>query len=161
MITDKKRISEIKRLYYLKNKEKIQAQHKKWYEENKQKAIDSAKKYYKYKRDTDNIFKFKDNVGALIKSSLKIKGFKKPSKTEYILGCSLEQFKKHIESKFNEFMSWDNYGLYNGSPNYGWDIDHIIPISSAKTIEDVIRLSHYTNLQPLCSYINRYVKRDR
>jgi hypothetical protein len=36
--------------------------------------------------------------------------------------------------------------------NKSWDIDHIIPISSAKTKEDIIRLNHYTNLQPLCSY---------
>jgi hypothetical protein len=41
-----------------------------------------------------------------------------------------------------------------------WDIDHIIPISSAESEDDVIRLNHYTNLQPLCSYTNRYIKRD-
>ena len=34
-------------------------------------------------------------------------------------------------------MNWENYGLYNGELNYGWDIDHIIPISSAKTEEEV------------------------
>ena len=39
-------------------------------------------------------------------------------------------------------------------------INHIIPISSAKTIEDVIRLNHYTNFQPLDSYENRVVKKD-
>jgi len=57
-------------------------------------------------------------------------------------------------------MNWDNRGLYNGTPDYGWDIDHIIPQSSAITIEDVIQLNHYTNLQPLCSYINRDIKKD-
>ena len=56
-------------------------------------------------------------------------------------------------------MSWENYGKYNGEINYGWDIDHIIPISIAKTEEDVMKLSHYTNLQPLCGFINRCVKR--
>ena len=57
-------------------------------------------------------------------------------------------------------MNWDNYGRYNGELNYGWDIDHKIPTSSAITEEDVIKLNHYTNLQPLCSFINRVVKRD-
>jgi len=58
-------------------------------------------------------------------------------------------------------MNWDNHGLYNGKFNYGWDIDHIIPISSGKTEEDIFRLNHYTNLQPLCSKVNRDIKKDR
>lgn len=57
-------------------------------------------------------------------------------------------------------MNLENHGLYNGELDYGWDIDHIVPLSSAKTEEDVIRLSHFTNLQPLCSEVNRYIKRD-
>ena len=56
-------------------------------------------------------------------------------------------------------MSWDNYGLYNGELNYGWDIDHIIPVSVAMDEEGVINLNHYTNLQPLCSKVNRHIKR--
>ena len=58
-------------------------------------------------------------------------------------------------------MNWDNRGLYNGELNYGWDIDHIIPISSAKNENDIIRLNHYSNLQPLCSKINRDIKKDK
>jgi len=60
-------------------------------------------------------------------------------------------------------MSWKNYGNWNGIPktiNTAWDIDHIIPLDSAKTPEDVIMLSHYTNLRPLCSYTNRHLKRN-
>ena len=49
------------------------------------------------------------------------------------------------ESKFESWMTWDNYGLYNGELNYGWDIDHIIPLASAKTV---------------CSKVNRYIKKD-
>jgi hypothetical protein len=38
-------------------------------------------------------------------------------------------------------MTWDNHGE--------WHIDHIIPISSGKTEDEVLKLCHYTNLQPL------------
>ena len=58
-------------------------------------------------------------------------------------------------------MNWDNYGLYNGELGYGWDIDHIKPISSASTEQEVITLNHYTNLQPLCSKVNRDVKKNK
>jgi hypothetical protein len=60
-------------------------------------------------------------------------------------------------------MTWDNKGNPEDGilePNKTWDIDHIIPLSSCKTEDDVIKLNHYTNLQPLCSYTNRYIKKD-
>ena len=56
-------------------------------------------------------------------------------------------------------MNWENYGLYISKKlNYGWDIDHIIPLNVAKTEDEIIILNHYTNLQPLCSYTNRNIK---
>lgn len=76
------------------------------------------------------------------------------------MGCNHIDLKKHLESKFENWMTWDNHGKWNGELNYGWDIDHIIPLSSAKTEEDIYKLNHYTNLQPLCSQINRYIKKD-
>ncbi len=83
----------------------------------------------------------------------------KNGNSEYILGCSFEFFKNYLESIFEPWMNWDNYGLYNGQPNYGWDIDHIIPLKTAKKEGEIIELNHYKNLQPLCSYINRDVKK--
>jgi hypothetical protein len=55
---------------------------------------------------------------------------------------------------------YENRGLYNGELNYGWDIDHIIPLSSVNEENDIIKLNHYTNLQPLCSKVNRDIKKD-
>ena len=44
---------------------------------------------------------------------------------------------------------------------YGWDIDHIIPVSLAESESDIIKLNHYTNLQPLCSKVNRNIKKNK
>jgi hypothetical protein len=109
---------------------------------------------------TDDIFRLSKNIRTLISNTFKIKLYTKKSKTHKILGCSYDEFKIYLESKFEDWMTWENRGLYNGELNYGWDIDHIIPISSAKTEEDIIKLNHYTNFQPLCSYTNRHIKRN-
>lgn len=142
----------------LNNKDKMVEYHKNYYKQNKQSIIESHKKYNKDKRNKDPLFRLKESIRTNINSGIKRKGFKKSLKTIEILGCSFEDFKKHLESKFEAWMSWDNYGLYNGQLNYGWDIDHIIPLYSAKEEVDVIKLNHHTNLQPLCSKVNRDLK---
>ena len=98
---------------------------------------DSRKKRY----NNDILFKLK----VIIRNSInrRITNKSKSTTSEKILGCSIEDFKIYIENKFTEGMSWDNYGMF------GWHLDHIIPLSSAKTEEDVYRLNHYTNFQPL------------
>jgi hypothetical protein len=155
-----------KRKEYIKNYSKINKDYinkksRDYYKNNTEKVIKYSIEYKKNRRKNDEVFRISDNFRKLIqKSFLKI-NHKKTSKSIHILGCSYEDFKLHLESKFESWMNWDNYAKYNTTPNYGWDIDHIIPISLAKTVEDVIRLNHYTNLQPLCSYINRHIKRDK
>jgi 5-methylcytosine-specific restriction endonuclease McrA len=95
-----------------------------------------------------------------IRLYLERNGFIKKSKTEIILGCSFDEFKYHLESKFETWMNWSNHGKFNGEYNHGWDIDHIVPLSSTINIDEVLKLNHYTNLQPLCSKINRDIKKD-
>ena len=77
---------------------------------------------------------------------------------QFIQSVLFEEFKIYLESKFEDWMNWNNYGYFNGELNYGWDIDHINPLNSAQIEEEIIRLNHYTNLQPLCSYTNRHIK---
>jgi hypothetical protein len=127
---------------------------------NKDKLLAYAKEYNKIKRKEDPIFKLKDNLRSRICEIFRNKNIVKKSKTQVILGCSFDDFKEYLESKFEDWMNWDNKGLYNGTANYGWDIDHKIPLASATTEEDLLKLNHYTNLQPLCSYTNRDVKKD-
>lgn len=100
-------------------------------------------------------------IRSAIRSTITKRRGVKTSTTYKILGCNQEAFIAYLESQFKPWMTWDKYGVYTGRPNEGFDIDHITPLSTAKTIQDVIKLNHYTNLQPLCSYVNRVVKRDR
>ena len=155
-----KRIKYIKE-YSEQNKETINEKSKKYYKDNKQQAIYKSVKYKRERRKYDELFRLSDNIRKSIVHSFKTSGLKKNCKTAKILGCNFTEFKEHIEKQFATWMTWDNYGKYNGEFNFGWDIDHIIPINSAKTEEDIIRLNHYTNFQPLCSKFNRHIKRGR
>jgi len=164
--------------YYDNNKEKLKEysrEHNKEYRENNKEKIKEYKKIYNNKEEVkkeknnkrrirykeDILYRLTSIIRANIRVRLKIDGEPiKKIKSEIILGCTFKELKQHIETKFEPWMTWENHGLYNGELNYGWDIDHIIPVSFAKTEEDVIKLNHYTNLQPLCSKVNRDIKRN-
>ena len=146
--------------YAQKNKEKLNAKKKKWAEANPEKVKKAKSDYVVKKMKEDPLYRFRHQIGCAIRQAFKRNGYTKKSKTYTILGCEFEEFKHHIESKFESWMSWDNYGKYNGEENFGWDIDHIIPISNCINEDDVIKLNHYTNLQPLCSKINRDIKKN-
>jgi hypothetical protein len=65
----------------------------------------------------------------------------KNNTTIHYLKCGLDHLKARFEGQFEIGMSWSNIGT--------WHIDHIIPLSSAKTEDEVYILCHHTNLQPL------------
>src|ERR1035437_2248789 len=111
--------------------------------------------YFRKRKKEDPLFKLSINIRTLIGNSFRNKGVRKNSKTALILGCSIQEFKEYLETNFEIWMNWDNYGKYNGELNHGWDIDHKIPLKTAVTEEELTRLSNHTNLQPLCSYLNR------
>ena len=144
--------------YYRENKEKRIEYAKKWYLENKdneeyKKRVNSWKRDYKktekYKnyilerKEKDVLFKITCKVRSWLWDSFKRRGYKKNSNTEKIIGCSFEDFTKYLLQTYK-----DIYG-------YDWDtkeevhIDHIIPLSTANSEEEIIKLCHYTNLQLL------------
>jgi len=156
-----------KKVYYSDNKEDILNKKKEYYfslnEEQKEINRELRRKRDKERRINDIFFKLKTNMRSLIGNSFYRNGYKKESKTFDIIGCSFEDFKNHIEKQFTEWMSWENYGNpVDGliEPNKNWEIDHIMPLSSAINEVDILKLNHYTNLQPLCIYENRWIKRD-
>lgn len=141
--------------YYALNKEHIKAKSKTYALSNR----DKIRTYFRTRKNNDLLFKLRHAVGNSILKALKRNGLQKKSKTEEIIGCTFVELKTHLESKFEPWMNWCNHGLYNGEFNFGWDIDHIIPTSLASSEEELLALNHYTNLQPLCSKTNRYIKK--
>ena len=170
---NKEKVVQNKKRYFKENKEIINIKKRKWYNDNKEKAKEYARKYQKNNRvkisekvnnklKNDKLFSLSHNTRNLIKESIKNKGYTKKSRSFEILGCSFEDFKTHLENQFESWMNWENKGNPKDGKfesNKTWDIDHIIPLSSATSEEEIIKLNHYTNLRPLCSYYNRFVKR--
>lgn len=146
----KESVKELSNKYYNKTKNNISESAKekdrvrslKYYYDNK-KAVNEKKVIRdKEKMKINPLFKLSHNIRTLIRMSLKNQFTEKSKKTQEILGCSFEEFKIYLESKFDENMNWDNQGSY-------WHMDHIKPISLANTKEEVYELNHYTNFQPL------------
>jgi len=155
--------------YYLDNKEQILINCKEWREDNKEKKAETDRiyaathkeqikarkertkdrrremstKWSRRKLKTDPLFKLACYTRSLIGASFRRNGFNKDSRTAEILGCSWEFFYEYIERKFKEHpgMGWHNRHL--------WHLDHIICVSSGDTEEEIIKLNHYTNFQPL------------
>jgi hypothetical protein len=152
-----KKISQQKKNWAKANLEKNRKSVKKWTLANPEKARLNYNASIKKRKSNDPLFKLTCRLRVI---TSKVLSGKKTKKTKEILGCEFEYFKNYLESKFEPWMTWDNYGKYNGFEKYGWDIDHIIPISSANSEETLIKLCYYTNLQPLCSKINRDIKRN-
>lgn len=126
----------------VENVDKIQSGKKDYYQNNKELIKIKNYKYCKDRKLKDTFYKLRLGIRSLILISFKNQFTTKSKKTIEILGCSFEEFKIHLESRFDNKMNWENQGTY-------WHMDHIIPISSAETEEDVYRLNHYTNFQPL------------
>jgi hypothetical protein len=120
------------------NPDKIRKSIKEWKENNVEKT-----KSYKLKYKQSSKSKMTESVRLRIKKYLLIKNITKKNTTFAIIGCTPNELKIHLESQFTTGMSWDNYGLY------GWHIDHKVPLSSAKSEEELLNLCHFSNLQPL------------
>lgn len=151
---DPERQKEVRKIYYEKNKKEILVKAKFSYLDNKDKILPLVKerqkteKYKKKRRanrkdrtEKDPLYKLRKGCSIRIWHFLKGAGKSKPTKD--LIGCSWDQLKKHLEEQFKDGMSWENWS------KTGWHIDHIIPLSSANTLEEIERLCHYTNLQPL------------
>jgi len=138
----------------LVKRDRISANAKKWRESNSvhfgewrkanyklnKERIQSARREKKLKNP---LFKVSSNLRTRLWHALKLNKWFKVDKFTIYVGCTLEELRQYLESKFQPGMTWDNYG------RYGWHIDHIKPLSIAVSEEELLKLNHYTNLQPL------------
>jgi hypothetical protein len=158
-----KKVLEQQKKWRDKNPEWVYNRHKKWREENSElvneirrnwlnKNPEKRKEYRenyklrkherrKERRDNDPVFNLTNRMRCRIWKYLNILEITKRNKTFDIVGCSPVFLKEHLEKQFTDGMNWGN--------QENWHIDHIIPLSSAKTEDELYRLCHYTNLQPL------------
>ena len=136
--------------FYDDNTERISNNKKEYFKKNKENKIKYSNSYNKQRKKDDTLFRLCVNIRSRLRGYLKNKDFRRNNKNSffYIVGCTPDELRFHLESKFTEGMSWDNYG------SRGWHVDHIIPISSANSFDVAIKLNHYSNLQPLWAIDN-------
>jgi hypothetical protein len=134
-------------LYRTNNKTKMKKSRKEYINNNKEKVRIYRNYYSNKKRKESEIIRLSENLRRRINHILKLNNITKKNKTFDIVGCSPQFLKECLEQKFTEGMSWELIGQHI-------HIDHIIPLSSANTEEEVYKLCHYTNLQPLWAFDN-------
>lgn len=108
--------------------------------------VDANNSAYKTKSRQENVLvRLADGLRSRLNRAFK-KGYKSGSAVDD-LGCSIPEFKKHLESKFEDGMDWESYGI--GSEK--WTIDHIIPLCrfDLTSRQHVVLACHYLNLQPM------------
>lgn len=139
---NKERIREYSREYDNKHREEKRDNYKKWIKNNPDKVKVYQKKDYE-NRKNNPLLRLQRNLRNRINDSFKKQKYTKSKHTEEILGCKVDDFILYLLETFK-----NNYG-YEWDKNEPVHIDHIIPLATAQTEEDVIRLCHYTNLQLL------------
>lgn len=131
------------------NKAHKDATDKAWREANKESHRQKQNQYVKNRLKTDPCFKIAQSLRHRVNEALKTG--QKAGSAVRDLGCSIEELKVHLESKFynnpetGEPMTWDNHTVR------GWHIDHIEPLSKFDLTnrEEFLKASNYTNLQPM------------
>lgn len=126
---------EYDKIYHLANFEKRNKTSREWrgnftgqseprkkYETTRE-AKDARNKSLSEKRKNDVGFRLNSNISTAVYASLK--GNKKGAHWEDLVGYTVEDLKKHLESLFQPGMTWENWGKGEGK----WHIDHIIPMS--------------------------------
>lgn len=164
--SNKYRIIENQKEFYQKNKDDIKLQKKEYYKDNKVIILQNHKEYEAHRLQEDITYKLRKDASSLIRQSLKRQNSNKSGKSilQYLF-YSIEELKNHLESLFEPWMNWNNWGAYNkdlwndnDSNTWKWSIDHIIPQSDLPYIsmddENFRKCWALENLRPLNSKQN-------
>lgn len=132
---------------YLKTKDKVAERGKEYRRKNQIKINDRIRKYNNKRRATDPQFRILCVLRARVYDV--IKGENKSQSTKELLGCSIEHFIAYLESKFQQGMTWDNYGRKHGQ----WSIDHIKPCASfdLTKVKEQRACFNWKNMKPMWS----------
>jgi hypothetical protein len=162
------------REWTIKNKEHLKQKNKNWYIKNQEEASQRQKEYNKqnkahrqeinrnwYLNNKDKIRQYSNKPEVRLRHHLRsrlysaLHGSKRNGSAVDNLGCTIDELRQYLESKFLPGMSWDNWGRTNDLYKT-WHIDHIVPLSSfdLTDLEQLNKACHYTNLQPLWSEDN-------
>lgn len=137
--------------WYLNNRDRSIANSNNYVSNNKEKVKETKRNYVRERRKNDINFRIASNLRARLSRAVS-NGFKHSSLSEY-LGCTIEELKMYLELKFENGMTWNNYGE--------WEIDHIHPLAKSDLTDSKVfaEVCHHINLQPLWSKINK-IKKD-
>ena len=147
-LKNKERLIEYQKEWNLKNQEHYKEYNKEYRLKNKEKKkeynrknIERTRIWEKNRYHTNINFKLRKICRSRIRKALK--GINKSAATMELIGCTINELRKHLESKFEPWMNWKNYGL--------WDIDHIKAMSNFDLRCPVQQHAccHWSNLQPL------------
>ena len=132
--------------YRKRNRDRLNQKSREYQQKNKDRLNTLKKESTKKRRDSDSLYNLKIVLRSRTYKAFKAVRWSKSEKTEKLLGTDYKTAFQHIENLFTEGMSWENHGE--------WHIDHKKPLASAKTEEELKKLCHYTNLQPLWALDN-------
>lgn len=126
---------------YYKYHEANKGRNRQWKKDNKDKVNSSNRKYQQKKYHNDIKYRITNLLRGRFQKAISRES--KKSSVLDLLGCSVNELKVYLSTKFADGMSWDNYGK--------WHIDHIKPCSSfdLTKISEQHKCFHYSNLQPL------------
>ena len=156
--------------YREKNSEKLKNAYKKWYLENKAIAKAASTRwsvahpelrrvYRKKARTLTRVYennKYRNDIEFRLSRVLRSRlnkalrryinnGKEKSIHTLDLVGCTLSELKKHLESLFLPGMTWNNWGVD------GWHIDHYLPFGAFDVSKEEIlkEICHFSNLKPM------------
>ena len=140
-LNNKESLKEYFKKYRSNNKENIQKYNKKYNLKNKKSILKVKLSWEREQAKNNPSFKLKKNLRRRLYGLLK--GTNKSASTMELIGCSIDKLWNHLESKFESWMTKENYGL--------WHVDHKIACAKFDlTCPEQQRICfHYTNLQPM------------
>lgn len=159
---NKNKIAQADKRSKFKNKDKIAARTRKHYKENKARILNEKSQYYllnreailekkkiysitnrdkinkqQFKRRKNIYVRLRHNISCSVRVAIKRNNISKKGISFFEkVNFTLNDLKCHLESLFEPWMNWDNWGVYNKDiwddnniNTWKWQIDHIIPQS--------------------------------